>query len=54
VIAVAANVRVAVTNTTRGFGNEEFALFPRLELVAFFGPYVELIDLAAAKARGES
>jgi len=49
---VAANVRVAVTNTTRGFGNEEFALFPRLELVAFFGPYVELIDLAAAKARG--
>ena len=49
---VAANVRVAVTNSTRGFGSEEFSLFPRLELVAFFGPYTDLIDLAAAKARG--
>ena len=48
---VASSVRVVVTNTTRGFSSEEFGRFPKLELVACFGPYVELIDLAAAKAR---
>ena len=49
---VAPNVRVVVTNTTRGFGSEEFARFPHLELLACFGPYVELVDLEAAQARG--
>ena len=48
---VAPNVRVVVTNTTRGFSSDEFSRFPVLELVACFGPYVELIDLPAAKAR---
>ena len=48
---VAANVRVVVTNTTRGFSAAEFGRFPKLELVACFGPYVELIDLNAARAR---
>jgi lactate dehydrogenase-like 2-hydroxyacid dehydrogenase len=49
---VAPNVRVVVTNTTRGLSADEIAQFPRLELIACFGPYVELIDLPAAKARG--
>lgn len=49
---VGRNVRVVVTNTTRGFAREEYAPFPKLELVACFGPYVELIDLSAASARG--
>ena len=48
---VAPTVRVVVTNTTRGFASAEFARFPKLELLACFGPYVELIDLGAAKAR---
>ena len=48
---IAPSVRVVITNTTRGFSRAEFARFPRLELVACFGPYVELIDLTAAKAR---
>ena len=48
---VAPDVRVVVTNTTRGFARDEFAQFPKLELLACFGPYVELIDLSAASAR---
>lgn len=48
---VAPNVRVVVTNTTRGFAAHEFAKFPQLELLACFGPYVELIDLSVARAR---
>jgi hydroxypyruvate reductase len=49
---VGSNIRVVVTNTTRGFAREEYASFSKLELIACFGPYVELIDLAVAKERG--
>ena len=49
---IAPRVHVVVTNTTRGFAAEEFGRFPQLRLVACFGPYVDLIDLTAAKARG--
>jgi lactate dehydrogenase-like 2-hydroxyacid dehydrogenase len=44
--------RVAVTTTTSGFTREEFEVLPKLEIVGCYGPYVDLIDLAAAKERG--
>lgn len=46
------NVRAAVTTTSIGFSRAEFEALPRLEIVANFGPYLTLMDLAAAKARG--
>ncbi len=45
-------VRAVVTTTPYGFGLRDFDLFPQLELLACFGPYYNLIDLVAAKARG--
>ena len=46
------NVRAAVTTTTIGFTRRDFEVLPRLEMLACFGPYYDLIDRAAAKARG--
>ena len=46
------NVRAAVTTTTVGFTRRDFEVLPRLEMLACFGPYYDLIDRAAAKARG--
>lgn len=46
------NVRAAVTTTTVGFTRRDFEALPRLELLGCFGPYVDLVDLAAAKERG--
>jgi lactate dehydrogenase-like 2-hydroxyacid dehydrogenase len=46
------NVRAAVTTTTTGFSRHDFEILPRLEILACFGPYYELLDLAAAKERG--
>jgi hydroxypyruvate reductase 2 len=46
------SVRAAVTTVTTGFSRSDFEALPRLEIVACFGPYYELIDLAAAKERG--
>jgi lactate dehydrogenase-like 2-hydroxyacid dehydrogenase len=45
-------VRAAVTTTTAGFSRRDFDALPRLEILACFGPYYELLDLAAAKERG--
>jgi len=45
-------VRAAITTVTKGFSRSDFEALPRLEIVACFGPYCELIDLAAAKQRG--
>jgi len=46
------NVRAAVTTTTAGFSRGDFEALPRLEILGCYGPYYELVDLAAAKARG--
>ena len=46
------NVRAVVTTTTVGFTRRDFEALPRLEILACFGPYVDLVDLAAAKDRG--
>ena len=46
------NVRAAVTTTTAGFSRGEFEALPRLEILGCFGPYYELVDVAAAKERG--
>ena len=46
------NVRAAVTTTTVGFTRRDFEVLPRLEMLACFGPYYDLIDRAAAQARG--
>jgi hydroxypyruvate reductase len=46
------NVRAAVTTTTVGFARRDFEVLPRLEMLACFGPYYDLIDRAAARARG--
>jgi lactate dehydrogenase-like 2-hydroxyacid dehydrogenase len=48
------NVRAAVTTTTVGFSRGDFEALPRLEILGCFGPYYELVDLAAAKERGVS
>lgn len=47
-----ASVRAVVTTTPYGFSAEDFAFFPKLEILACFGPYYTLIDRAAAKQRG--
>jgi len=46
------NVRAAVTTTPAGFSRGDFDALPRLEILACFGPYYDLLDLAAAKERG--
>jgi lactate dehydrogenase-like 2-hydroxyacid dehydrogenase len=46
------NVRAAVTTTTAGFSRSDFEALPRLEILGCFGPYYELVDLAAAQERG--
>ena len=46
------NVRAAVTTTTGGFTRGQFEALPRLEILACYGPYTTLVDLAAAKERG--
>ena len=46
------NVRAAVTTTTIGFSRNDFEALARLEILGCFGPYYELVDLAAAKERG--
>jgi lactate dehydrogenase-like 2-hydroxyacid dehydrogenase len=45
------NVRAAVTTTSVGFSRGDFEALPRLEILANFGPYLTLIDLAAARER---
>jgi len=45
------NVRAAVTTTTIGFDRGDFDALPKLEILGCFGPYYELVDLAAAKER---
>lgn len=45
-------VRVAVTTTALGFSRAEIETLPKLEIVGCYGPYVDLVDLAAAKERG--
>src|SRR5262245_14975392 len=47
-----ANVRAVVTSTSIGFKRAEFEALPKLEIVANFGPYLTLMDLDAARARG--
>ena len=46
------NVRGAVTTPPTGFSRRNFEALPKLEFLACFGPHCELLDLAAAKARG--
>jgi lactate dehydrogenase-like 2-hydroxyacid dehydrogenase len=46
------NARAAVTSTTFGFSRAEFEVLPKLEIVGCYGPYVDLVDMAAAKERG--
>jgi lactate dehydrogenase-like 2-hydroxyacid dehydrogenase len=43
------NVRAAICTTTTEVTRAHFEALPRLELLACFGPYVTLIDHAAAK-----
>ena len=45
------NVRAAVTTSTVGFSRRDFESLPRLEILACFGPYYDLIDVGAAKER---
>jgi hydroxypyruvate reductase len=45
-------VRAAMTTTPFGFRLSDFEALPKLEILACFGPYYNLIDLVAAKARG--
>lgn len=47
-----AAVRAAVTTTPLGFSRAEFDALPKLEIVGCFGPYVDLVDMTAAKERG--
>jgi hydroxypyruvate reductase len=44
-----AHVRAAISTTTTEVTRAHFAALPKLELLACYGPYVTLIDLAAAK-----
>lgn len=46
------NVRAAVTTTTIGFSRGDFDALPKLEILGCFGPYYDLVDLAAARERG--
>ncbi|MES2187180.1 MAG: 2-hydroxyacid dehydrogenase [Pseudomonadota bacterium] len=45
-------VRGVVTTTSKGFLREEFDAFPHVEVLACYGPYVTLVDLARARERG--
>ena len=45
-----AHARAAISTTTTEVTRRHFAALPRLELLACYGPYYALIDLAAAKA----
>jgi lactate dehydrogenase-like 2-hydroxyacid dehydrogenase len=45
-------VRAVVTTTPYGFSRADFDTFPKLEILACFGPYYNLVDLATARARG--
>jgi hydroxypyruvate reductase len=44
-----ANVRAAISTTTTEVVRAHFEALPKLELLACYGPYVTLIDFAAAK-----
>jgi len=46
------NVRAAITTVPGGFSRRDLEALPRLEFLACFGPYYNLIDLVAAKDRG--
>ena len=46
------NVQAAVTTTTGGFTRDQLDALPRLEIVACYGPYTTLVDVAAARERG--
>ena len=43
------NALAAVTTTTTGFRRNDFDALPKLEILGCFGPYYDLIDLAAAR-----
>jgi lactate dehydrogenase-like 2-hydroxyacid dehydrogenase len=45
-------VDIVVTTTSRGFAAAEFDAFPKLRMLACYGPYVTLIDLEQAGERG--
>lgn len=45
------NARAAISTTTTEVTRSHFDALPKLELLACYGPYTTLIDLAAAKAR---
>jgi hydroxypyruvate reductase len=45
-----ANARAAISTTTTEVTRTHFEALPKLELLACYGPYYTLIDLAAAKA----
>jgi len=45
------NVRAAISTTTTAVTKAHFAALPKLELLACYGPYITLIDLAAARER---
>ena len=45
-----ANARAAIATTTTEVTRAHFEALPKLELLACYGPYYTLIDLAAAKA----
>jgi hydroxypyruvate reductase len=47
--AISNAVRAAVTTTSSGFTRSDFDALPNLEILANWGPYVDLIDLAAAR-----
>ncbi|HTE15563.1 MAG TPA: 2-hydroxyacid dehydrogenase [Burkholderiales bacterium] len=44
-----ANTRAAISTTTTAVNRGHFEALPKLELLACYGPYITLIDLAAAK-----
>jgi hydroxypyruvate reductase len=46
-----ANCRAAISTTTTEVNRSHFAALPKLELLACYGPYTTLIDLAVARER---
>jgi len=46
------NARAAITTTPAGFSRRDFEALPKLEILGCFGPYYNLIDLAAARQYG--
>jgi hydroxypyruvate reductase len=51
VARVGPGIRAAITTTSKGFDSGDFEPLPNLELLACYGPYVNLLDLQTARQR---